>query len=297
MPPSRHSAAARDSERISRRVGSGEHPRAALSMLDAPPRQSSPRAAAAGSVGSVAVHGGLLGLALMLGLNHPAPVQRQTAVTQMIDVALPPPPPPPAAVEPPPPPPPEEPPPPPLVKPRPVAKAAPPPPDEPAPPASEPPPPAAAETAKILDAAEPIDFGDKFVSGNASQFAGGVSAATGTSTKAVRDPRAQANGIAGGTGSGGPDLSRAATLADGLRWDIPFPFEADDAAIDHAQVTLRVSVAADGRVTSVTVVSDPGYGFGREAKRFAQTRRWQAARDRSGQPIATTSTVNVRFDR
>jgi len=59
-----------------------------------------------------------------------------------------------------------------------------------------PPPPAAAQAGKVLtqdpDPNEPVDLtGDGFVSGTSDRFAGGVTAANGTATNAVRDLRAQ----------------------------------------------------------------------------------------------------------
>ncbi|MES1169990.1 MAG: DUF2510 domain-containing protein, partial [Leifsonia sp.] len=78
--------------------------------------------------------------------------------------------------------------------------------------------------------------------------------------------------------------------------DAPAP-EADDAGIDHAVVTLRVSVGVDGRVGEVRATSDPGAGFGREARACALSKPWSPALDRAGRPAAATTIVNVRFDR
>ena len=225
-------------------------------------------------------------------------VKRPVLLSQMIEVVEPPKPPPApaAAQEPEPPPPPKI-----SVKPAPVPESAPRP--EPAPEARPPAAaPAEAQAAQVL-AQEPddavLDFGDTIVQGEAAAYAGGVTEAGGSSINAVRDTRARAGGIEGGTGSdtSGVDRSRAASLAGGVFWDCPFPEEADDEGIDQAVVTLRVKVSADGTLDEVQVVKDPGNGFGREARRCARDKRWQPARDRAGNAIATESAISVRFSR
>ena len=103
----------------------------------------------------------------------------------------------------------------------------------------------------------------------------------------------------GGTGTDASDVdrSRSAALAGGAQWDCPFPEEADDESIDQAVVVLRVRIALDGTLEQVDVARDPGAGFGREAQRCARDKRWQPARDRAGNAIASQSTINVRFTR
>jgi protein TonB len=215
-------------------------------------------------------------------------------LSEMIEIEEPPPPPPPIKEPEPPAPPPKV-----AVKP----------PPEPEPPKLEPPAPAApaaapaaAEAAQALvqePKDEVLDFGETIVQGDSAAYAGGVTEAGGTSSKAVRDARARAGGIEGGTGTdtSGVDRSRAASLAGGAFWDCPFPEEADDEGIDQAVVTLRVRVALDGTLQDVRVSSDPGSGFGREARRCARDKHWQPARDRAGNAIASESAINVRFSR
>lgn len=96
---------------------------------------------------------------------------------------------------------------------------------------------------------------------------------------------------------GGADLSRSPTLADGGALVCPFPPEAKRRGIDAAVVTLRIEVEADSRVESVIVLADPGDGFGREARRCALAKRWQAGLDRAGKTARRTTVVNVRFGR
>ncbi|HMJ13651.1 MAG TPA: energy transducer TonB [Polyangiaceae bacterium] len=250
----------------------------ARSMLDAPPRGRKSTSFIA-ITGAVLAHAALVGLAGTLG----ARVVRQVApatITQMIDVELP------KQPEPPPP----------QQKPEPE-----PPPVRGRPPDAvrEAPPPAAAQAGQVLSANEEVvDFGDTFVAGTGSTYAGGVTHAQGTSTQAVRDARARAGGVVGGQGtSPAGDLSRAPQLAGGARWDCPFPEEADAEGIDRAAVTLRVDVGSDGRVAGVTVMRDPGTGFAREARRCALRKRWSPALDRAGNPKAGAAVVNVQFVR
>jgi len=199
----------------------------------------------------------------------------------------------------------EPPPPPPPPPPEPEAKPEPAPPPR-AVPAPPPPPPAPAQAAKVLtkepDPNEPVDLtGNTIVSGNADTYAGGVTAANGTSPTAVH-ALAAPTGVPGGTGVPkpgpvGPDRSRHASLGT-HEWDCPFPPEADTAQIDDAYVVLQIDLSADGRASAVRVVKDPGNGFGRQARAWAL--KWQhydAALDHGGQPIPETFTVRIHFSR
>ena len=262
--------------------------RAALaprSMLDAPPADRK-RTAYLASGGAVLAHAGLIALAVTFG----ARVVRSVApasVTQMMDVELPrPEPKPEPAVEPP------------APEPAPQKRARAPAP-RPSDAVREAPPPAAAQAGQVLAASnEVVDFGDEMVVGSGSTYAGGVTESGGTAKTAVRDTRARAGGVLGGTGTNlAGDRSRVAQLAGGGSWDCPFPEEADAAGIDSAVVSLRVQVASSGAVESVAVVRDPGDGFGREARRCALRKRWAPALDRAGSAIGSTAIVNVRFVR
>jgi protein TonB len=206
--------------------------------------------------------------------------------------------------EPPPPPPPPEP------APEPEPQPPPPPPQAAAPPPNTPapPPPAAAEASKVLtqepDPNEPVDLtADGFVSGTGDRFAGGVTAANGTSTSAVRDLRAQPDGVGKAPPPGpvappaGPDLSRPAGPM-GAAWNCEFPAEADVEGIDSAVVQLTVVVGPDGRAKSVTVLKDPGFGFGQSARSCAFRKQFNAALDRAGTAITmSTAPFTVRFTR
>lgn len=205
---------------------------------------------------------------------------------------LPPPPPPAPEPEPEPTPPPEP-------------RAAPPP-KAPSTPAA--PPPAPAEAGKVLtqepDPDEPVDLTDQgFVTGNAEQYRGGITSSTGTSKQAVHSIAATPTGVPGGTGTApappAEDRSRAPVPDPSSSWrDCGFPAEADIEGINEAVVSLIVTVGTDGRAKSVTVVRDPGYGFGRLARQCALRKPFVAGLDSWGHPIVkTTPPFPVRFTR
>jgi protein TonB len=168
------------------------------------------------------------------------------------------------------------------------------------------PPPPPAQAAKVLtqepDPNEPVDLtGNTIVQGTAEAYAGGFTSPNGTNGKAVRE---LAVGVPGGTGPSlssphrtGPDLARPASVGN-TDWNrCPFPTEADTAQIDDAFVTLRIDIRADGTPATVRVMSDPGNGFGREARQYAMRQIYAPARDHDGTPIAGTTTVKVHFSR
>jgi periplasmic protein TonB len=209
-----------------------------------------------------------------------------------IDVEkLPPPPPPP----PPPEPEPEVPPPPPVAKTE-------------APPPETAPPPAAAEAGKVLtaepDPNEPVDLTNEgFVTGTGDSFAGGVTASSGTSKVAVRNTAAVATGVGTGMKPVGPptpkvDLSRPPRLMSGTSWnECGFPPEADAEGLNSGKVKLVVTVGTNGRAKSVTVLTDPGFGFGSLARRCAYRKTWEPGLNAAGQPVEQTTPLSVTFVR
>jgi protein TonB len=173
----------------------------------------------------------------------------------------------------------------------------------------EPPPSAPAQAAKVLTQEprpdEPIDLtGNTFVQGNADVYAGGITMTNGTSANAVRT-QPSPTGVPGGTGApqappGPPkvDRSRHASLGGGGDWNCPFPPESDTAQVDEANVTLQVDVRPDGTPAAVRVLSDPGNGFGREARRCALGKRFVPELDTDGNPVpGTTRPFRVHFSR
>ncbi len=174
-----------------------------------------------------------------------------------------------------------------------------------------PPAPAPAKAAAVLTAPdkpdEPRAMMDTVVTSDGTAAYGAQSAA-GKGDKAVTAQNANVNGRPGGTGTGngpgGPppappvDKSQSPKLEGGTSWNCPFPPEADSEQIDQALVTLVVTVKPDGSPLSVSVVADPGHGFGRAARMCALGRRYSAGLDASGTPVTkTTAPFNVRFNR
>lgn len=211
-----------------------------------------------------------------------------------VDVEVDPPPPPPPAPEPEP-------------EPEPAKTPEPPPPrplNEP-----PPPPPAPAQAAKVItsepDPEAPVDLTDQgFVTGNAESFAGGITANAGTAKQAVRNVNAVVGGIPGGTGpkTATPparDLSRPAGLLSTDAWnDCGFPPEADIEGINQMVVQITVTVSPDGRAKAVSVLNDPGFGFGKLARACAMRRRYQTGLDSMGKPVVrTTPPYVLRFRR
>lgn len=201
------------------------------------------------------------------------------------------------------------PPPPPAAKaPAPEPQPPPPPPPErkaPAPHHPAAPVPAAAQAGKILARKpSPLDLtGQGFVTGNADSYAGGVTSSGGTSKTAVTNPNARGAGSPGtgvapqAAAAPAPDLSRAA-MPTTRNWNCGFPPEADRDEINSATVTLVVTVGANGQARSVTVLHDPGHGFGRQARQCAFGKRYHPGLDRDGRPVAkTTPPFTVRFNR
>jgi protein TonB len=153
---------------------------------------------------------------------------------------------------------------------------------------------------------DPLDFTDTIVTGPGTSYAGGTTASKGTSTTAVRNPGAKSGGKPGGTGTSTSPTAVAAPTQNlarspaptSLSWSCGFPAEADMEQIDYATVMLSVTVAADGRAKSVTVLKDPGYGFGALARSCAFRMRYNVGLDASGKPVTkTTPPFPVRFTR
>lgn len=164
---------------------------------------------------------------------------------------------------------------------------------------------AVAAAAKALVHDDQADEAMAIASGESDTLASGAVAANGQGTTGGRSPHAAIGGKAGGVGKStspdaelGPDRSRRALVIGGLDDACSFPREADIAHIDHATVIVAVHVRANGRAARVTIVNDPGHGFGAAARRCALEAQYSPARDRSGKPIGTDlDRVSVRFTR
>jgi periplasmic protein TonB len=217
-------------------------------------------------------------------LITPTPKLRALTATEVVDVDLP---------KPPPPPPPE----PRELPSQPETKA----PTSLAPRAASPPARAAAVLVKAIDPNEPLDLtGDGFVVGTAATYAGGQTSPNGVAVRTVHvveTPLATATPPVVHATAPGPDHARPASIVDGTAWKCPFPTEADSDHIDAAISTIRVTIDTQGGVKNVDVLTDPGHGFGREARQCAMNKRWAPALSHDGQPIEGTVTIRVRFDR
>ncbi len=77
-----------------------------------------------------------------------------------------------------------------------------------------------------------------------------------------------------------------------------FPDEARDQAITSARVTLSVTVEANGAISDVVAVNDPGFGFTRAAVRSMMSGAFTAtpARDREGRPVRSVVRFTIRFE-
>lgn len=149
--------------------------------------------------------------------------------------------------------------------------------------------------AAVPTANQPIDFGDAFVVGEGAVFAGGHTTSSGTAKHKVEGPvaaqpeppRAEAKT---------PDLSKPLSLSD-PDWTCPWPREADDMDIDQQIAIVKVQVSAEGRCESVSVVRDPGHGFGAQAARCAHEAAFAPALDARGAPTRGSAAIRVRFVR
>jgi periplasmic protein TonB len=169
---------------------------------------------------------------------------------------------------------------------------------------------AAAQAGQTVTAPESESKGDDradftMVQGEGTNYAGGTTAAQGTATNAVRGPASPT-----GTGTAPPapaapaprptataDLSRGAMPAS-TDWNCSSLFPSDPEAGNSATVVIVVTVRPDGTPRSVSVMNDPGRGFGSAARSCALGQRYTAAHDRDGNPTtASTPPITVRFMR
>jgi len=162
----------------------------------------------------------------------------------------------------------------------------------PTPSASDQPQPSARPTAGEPGApaeSAPLDF----TTGSGPVYSG--AAVHGGATEAIGTPVPSSTSAQ--HGGAAPDLLRRAALAGGLDWRCPFPGEADAAGVDDAVATLAITVDAAGKPGKIAVLRDPGYGFGRAARRCALARNYRPGLDAAGRPTAGALVVHVRFVR
>ena len=167
-------------------------------------------------------------------------------------------------------------------------------------------PPPTAQAGKTLTAADdaPSDMADfTLVQGTGSEYVGGTTSSIGTNSKAVHGAASdrskplpvaarESNAVASG-----PDLSTS-PRPTGSDWNCSRLFPQDPEAGDYATVSIVVTVATDGTPKAVTVLRDPGHGFGAAARTCAMSQRYSVGLNRQGQPTqATTPPITVRFTR
>jgi hypothetical protein len=157
---------------------------------------------------------------------------------------------------------------------------------------------APAAHASIEARTELVDFGDDFVMGDGAPSSGRSSEGDAIAGASGSTASASASTSAQGATSRAPDRSRPPRLAGDAQWaHCGFPEEADEVGMNEAMVMLRVSVDAGGALRAVDALRDPGFGFGRLAKRCAERSRWLPALDHEGHPVARTHLLSVRFER
>jgi protein TonB len=83
----------------------------------------------------------------------------------------------------------------------------------------------------------------------------------------------------------------------GREWACEFPPEADEAGINDAYVAIAVEVRPEGKAGSVSVLAEPGYGFGRAAAACARMQHYVVARDAQGRAVSEVVKLRVHFVR
>jgi protein TonB len=151
---------------------------------------------------------------------------------------------------------------------------------------------AQAATVVGRDPSGPVDLtSETVVVGAANAYAGGATQTQGKGT-APASPRPASGDSAAGLGP--PVPVGLATQS----WSCPWPSEAEAIPIDEETVVIRVVVRPDGSTESVTIVSEPGHGFGDAAATCAMRTRFTPARAAGGQPLrAWSPPIRVRFTR
>jgi TonB family protein len=209
---------------------------------------------------SLAVYVGVVSLALLAPREEPpSPRPREVPIT--------------ALMAPPEPPPPQPPP----VEPEPEKRPA---------PSQKATPPAAAQTAKALTRADtapgPVDLSDfDLVVGQADSYAGGVSAAAGTSPTAVNTLSARPAGRAERTR---PSEARPAAPTRG-DWSCAWPEDEQQSDRREARVAISVTVTPSGRPQDVVVIGNPSTGFAEAARQCALRESFAPALDAQGHRV------------
>ena len=145
--------------------------------------------------------------------------------------------------------------------------------------------------------------GQYHLSGNADNYAGGVTAANGTSpTAGARLDESDGRGRWNGPPEAGSAPAGARSIAPGLaeepRMGLPVSARGRHGADRRCVRDAADRRGADGSASNVRIVQDPGNGFGRQARSWALKKRdYTTALDRDGTPIAQSITARVHFTR
>lgn len=146
----------------------------------------------------------------------------------------------------------------------------------------------------------PVDFTGTFVTGSARAYVGGGTTSSGTGQRANAQVATQAPESPprpASSSRSSATQARPVQLPEG-RWKCAWPQAALNQDIYEQHVVLRVRVSAQGTVEAVTLLDDPGNGFGAAATACARATRFAPAQSEEGQAVAATSPpIRVRFTR
>jgi outer membrane biosynthesis protein TonB len=156
-------------------------------------------------------------------------------------------------------------------------------------------PPPPAQSGKVItraaDPSEPVDMSSfTMVTGESTSYAGGVSAAAGTSKTAVNDIHARV-GAAPVHIAGPPSAPSQARPSAPSRddWSCAWPDDEQDSDLNDARVAIQVSVDRDGSPESVQIINSPKPTFAEAARRCALSESYRPALDFKGDRIASTT--------
>jgi hypothetical protein len=80
--------------------------------------------------------------------------------------------------------------------------------------------------------------------------------------------------------------------------DCSWPAAADRAGVDFAIVEMRACVSADGAVTGIVVLKDPGFGFAEHVRECFHSARFTPGKDAAGTAVPSgTPRFRVKFAR
>jgi len=128
-------------------------------------------------------------------------------------------------------------------------------------------------------------------------YAGGVTSSVGTSKRSVAE-KAPVGAVAAAENAAPTAIDRSKPAQPiGGDWDCKSLFPAS-AHVDTATVIIVARVSEDGAAAAITVVSDPGQGFGAAARACALRQKYAPAEDHEGRRVTgNTTPFRVRFTR